>query len=553
MATFIPREPTIETWLSYILKDVHLQYINKYTHAFLQEGLGEPEQIVRYLSGCISEKQYLIKLGKIRKLNMSLCHSRALILGVKKLNKGIELLFEINCLVTQLQNPRLTPKIDMARTRKIIKESLQWLKCKDSLFVVNFDKSSKQIQLLSELVKLEEQMFNWLKSLSISPTKALRYSNDIVCALQIKTFSELYGMRLSVLSYFINKIVLDTECAGRILEDISKKKESDKCQKRNKYERLGIVQKQTKSEMVDEKKDKKKNTKIIQPPTKRSYLEKVSLTQQKISSTEKTPNPIIAKNDDLNSIKMDFDDKKSNLTKTKDDNLKSLKIGFTDMKLHPFNIENDDLNNNNMYYENSNGDCMDSDITSSSEEERNEPTYKEGSNNIDSQKNTCTNLLSNVRANLHDTVSATSNAHIPAQAHATEINSDEEEDYDALYLTDEEKVAAKKRYIEKMKAKREAKREKEKMDKMEKMNLAQLKKEKEVQIEKKRLAIEEDARKNAVQRKLLQIGVCPQKYRWRRITNCRHLPCQRCHKIFTSGYRCAGGTHYVCDECVNYK
>ena len=47
--------------------------------------------------------------------------------------------------------------------------------------------------------------------------------------------------------------------------------------------------------------------------------------------------------------------------------------------------------------------------------------------------------------------------------------------------------------------------------------------------------------------KMDKIGICPQSYKW--------LPgrgtCMNCQQQFINGYRCAGGSHYVCKKCVN--
>ena len=50
--------------------------------------------------------------------------------------------------------------------------------------------------------------------------------------------------------------------------------------------------------------------------------------------------------------------------------------------------------------------------------------------------------------------------------------------------------------------------------------------------------------------KLKEIGVCPQSYQWIRGIY-ENQTCQKCNCPFNNGYRCAGGTHYVCISCVN--
>ena len=49
---------------------------------------------------------------------------------------------------------------------------------------------------------------------------------------------------------------------------------------------------------------------------------------------------------------------------------------------------------------------------------------------------------------------------------------------------------------------------------------------------------------------LAKIGVCPQSYEWQRGYYENDI-CGKCKRNVCNGYRCAGGTHYVCMGCVN--
>lgn len=52
-----------------------------------------------------------------------------------------------------------------------------------------------------------------------------------------------------------------------------------------------------------------------------------------------------------------------------------------------------------------------------------------------------------------------------------------------------------------------------------------------------------------VEEKLQSIGVCPASYKWNR--GFYTQSCGKCGKPVNNGYRCAGGSHYVCLLCVN--
>jgi hypothetical protein len=50
--------------------------------------------------------------------------------------------------------------------------------------------------------------------------------------------------------------------------------------------------------------------------------------------------------------------------------------------------------------------------------------------------------------------------------------------------------------------------------------------------------------------KLANIGVCPANYQWNRGLYVDQS-CGVCAKTVHNGYRCSGGSHYVCLDCVN--
>jgi len=54
----------------------------------------------------------------------------------------------------------------------------------------------------------------------------------------------------------------------------------------------------------------------------------------------------------------------------------------------------------------------------------------------------------------------------------------------------------------------------------------------------------------ALKEKMGLIGVCPQNYSWNRGFYPSNT-CGKCDKNVNNGYRCSGGSHYVCCACVN--
>ena len=53
----------------------------------------------------------------------------------------------------------------------------------------------------------------------------------------------------------------------------------------------------------------------------------------------------------------------------------------------------------------------------------------------------------------------------------------------------------------------------------------------------------------AILRALKSVGVCVEGFRW--IPGTYNEPCGKCGQNTGRGYRCAGGSHYVCGRCVN--
>ena len=49
--------------------------------------------------------------------------------------------------------------------------------------------------------------------------------------------------------------------------------------------------------------------------------------------------------------------------------------------------------------------------------------------------------------------------------------------------------------------------------------------------------------------RLAEIGKCTAGYDWNQESNCGS-PCGTCGRPFVQGFRCGGGTHFVCNECV---
>jgi len=63
--------------------------------------------------------------------------------------------------------------------------------------------------------------------------------------------------------------------------------------------------------------------------------------------------------------------------------------------------------------------------------------------------------------------------------------------------------------------------------------------------------VEEEVDYNAaLKEKLLKVGVCPASYAWR-FGSYEGSSCDKCDKTVHNGYRCEGGSHYVCQGCVN--
>eukprot|EP00942_MAST-04A_sp_MAST-4A-sp1_P009961 g9961.t1 len=118
----------------------------------------------------------------------------------------------------------------------------------------------------------------------------------------------------------------------------------------------------------------------------------------------------------------------------------------------------------------------------------------------------------------------------------------------------EEEAKRKAEEEAKRKAEEEAKRKAEEEAKRKAEEEAKRKAEEEA----KRKAEEEEAKRKAEEEakrlasRLREIGLCPQSFKWRHISNA-HTQCQKCGKSFSSGYRCEGGSHYVCEDCVNYN
>jgi SpoVK/Ycf46/Vps4 family AAA+-type ATPase len=54
----------------------------------------------------------------------------------------------------------------------------------------------------------------------------------------------------------------------------------------------------------------------------------------------------------------------------------------------------------------------------------------------------------------------------------------------------------------------------------------------------------------ALKEKLQKVGVCPASYAWR-FGSYEGNSCGKCSKTVYNGYRCEGGSHYVCQGCVN--